>query len=551
MTDSRDVDDDPYAILGVSRNCTASEAKRKYRLLARRYHPDVNPGPEAAEQMSHINHAYDRVLRRLERRARMQAFRLASTATVASAPGRQRPSSRGIRGISRSVPRGVVWLSILASAGLVALLIVFVARALQPEPPSQATRGGQTSQAPDATILQLGNTTAFQWADSGAVTISERVLAHFPADMHLNEPPQWSHDATYVAMSISPRHSAADMTMTGSTIFVLRGAQILARVSGTSGRWSPLTDQLAVLTDPTGSQTPWLELVSPTMTAPPLVLDTHGGTHLAWSDDGARIAYSTDGQQQLRLATVAQQSHQVLVKARGQQLTPVGWQGEQIIEIARGGGAVELVGIDPIRGRVTTLAAGDTSTTDSTVAVSRDGVTYLTQTPNVPFVTLHWSAPGQHWQAQLLGIQTARLLAAWSGDRTWVAIAPAQSGNNASVSALCLAHTPHAGTPPLQWPVHCLRLPGALAGMSWKPHSNTLSYIRAAQPGGALELRELRIQSARAHTLSAARTPLLVAAGPPMLMAVLLSSHFCRLTYPASIASGHHYFPLAEFEGDP
>ena len=41
-------DEDPFTVLGVSRSCTLSELKQVYRELARRYHPDVNPGPEAA-----------------------------------------------------------------------------------------------------------------------------------------------------------------------------------------------------------------------------------------------------------------------------------------------------------------------------------------------------------------------------------------------------------------------------------------------------------------------------------------------------------------------
>src|SRR5690554_1907071 len=50
---------DYYAILGVPRDATAEDIKRAYRRLARKYHPDVNPDPEAAEKFKEINRAYE------------------------------------------------------------------------------------------------------------------------------------------------------------------------------------------------------------------------------------------------------------------------------------------------------------------------------------------------------------------------------------------------------------------------------------------------------------------------------------------------------------
>lgn len=54
--------DDPYKILGVSPDASDEEIKRAYRRLAKKYHPDLNPGDaEAARKMQGINAAYERI----------------------------------------------------------------------------------------------------------------------------------------------------------------------------------------------------------------------------------------------------------------------------------------------------------------------------------------------------------------------------------------------------------------------------------------------------------------------------------------------------------
>jgi DnaJ-class molecular chaperone len=51
---------DLYAVLGVARDADADTLRKAYRKLARRHHPDVNPGDKAAEErFKEVSEAYD------------------------------------------------------------------------------------------------------------------------------------------------------------------------------------------------------------------------------------------------------------------------------------------------------------------------------------------------------------------------------------------------------------------------------------------------------------------------------------------------------------
>jgi molecular chaperone DnaJ len=65
---------DYYTILGVSRTATDKEIKQAYRRLARKYHPDVNPGDKSAEaRFKQINEAHE-VLSDPEKRKKFDRF---------------------------------------------------------------------------------------------------------------------------------------------------------------------------------------------------------------------------------------------------------------------------------------------------------------------------------------------------------------------------------------------------------------------------------------------------------------------------------------------
>ena len=83
---------DHYKTLELPPSATPDEIKKRYRSLARRYHPDVNPNPDAAQKIKGINEAYH-VLGDADRRSVYDAERMLNSVLNAPKSAPTRPAA--------------------------------------------------------------------------------------------------------------------------------------------------------------------------------------------------------------------------------------------------------------------------------------------------------------------------------------------------------------------------------------------------------------------------------------------------------------------------
>src|SRR5258708_20612779 len=101
---------DYYETLGVKKSASAEDIRKAFRKLARKYHPDVNPGDKAAEEkfkaLSEANEVLsDPKKRKIYDQVGFYSDNTDPAAAEAYARGGGQPGAGGLRGCPRAQGR--------------------------------------------------------------------------------------------------------------------------------------------------------------------------------------------------------------------------------------------------------------------------------------------------------------------------------------------------------------------------------------------------------------------------------------------------------------
>lgn len=101
-------DVDYYRLLGVSRSADAREIKSAYRKLAKKYHPDANPGEDTTEKFQQLNRAYE-VLNNPDLKKKYDMYGAAGVGTSAASDQQAGSPFGGPGGFSQEVDLGDIF----------------------------------------------------------------------------------------------------------------------------------------------------------------------------------------------------------------------------------------------------------------------------------------------------------------------------------------------------------------------------------------------------------------------------------------------------------